>query len=309
MTKGNGKKWIQKAVKKPGALRKALHIKAGHKIPVAKLKAAAKKPGKTGQRARMALILKKIHELPRRVMHPPVSQVATITTSGGSMAKKRKAHKKGVEPAGLKRWRLAHKKHSVSGSKRRPKLHHVIQIDGKRRHYGRRLRGLLGDLQPAMNFTILTVKAAVGGVGATVLGNVVEGTPMVAHTKHYTKPLVSAGTTAFLALAGHMVPKIRDITGPMAVGAGVVAFGQSLQALFPQVPLLYGDNRTGGMLLGIDARGRLFDRRDGMLVTDRSGHTLAGDGTVHSENLGSGEMLMGESPMLAGIDEDEEMYN
>jgi hypothetical protein len=46
-----------------------------------------------------------------------------------------------------------------------------------------------------------------------------------------------------------------------------------------------------------------------MLVTDRSGHTLAGDGTVHSENLGSGEMLMGESPMLAGIDEDEEMYN
>jgi hypothetical protein len=63
------------------------------------------------------------------------------------------------------------------------------------------------------------------------------------------------------------------------------------------------------MLLGIDARGRLFDRRDGMLVTDRSGHTLAGDGTVHSENLGSAEMLMGESPMLAGIDEDEEMYN
>lgn len=303
MTKGKGKKWIQKAVKKPGALRKALHIKAGHKIPVAKLKAAAKRAGKTGQRARLALNLRKFNE-PRRVMHPPVSQVATITTAGGSMATKRKAHRKGVEPAGLKRWRLAHKKHSVSGSKRRPKLHHMIQIDGKRR-----LRGLLGDLQPAMDFTILTVKAAVGGVGATVLSNVVDGTPMAAHTKQYTKPLISAGTTAFLALAGHMVPKIRDITGPMAVGAGVVAFGQSLQAFFPQEPLLYGDNRTRRMLLGIDARGRLFDRRDGMLVTDRSGHTLAGDGTVHSENLGSGGMLMGESPMLAGIDEDEEMYN
>jgi hypothetical protein len=311
MTKGKGKKWIQKAVKKPGALRKALHIKAGHKIPVAKLKAAAKRAGKTGQRW-LALNLRKFNE-PRRVMHPPVSQVATITTAGGSMATKRKAHRKGVEPAGLKRWRLAHKRHSVSGTGRKVRrsrraIKNVVVMGGGRRHH-RRSRGLLGDLQPAMDFTLLTVKAAVGGVGATVLGNVVEGTPMAAYTKQYTKPLISAGTTAFLALAGHMVPKIRDITGPMAVGAGVVAFGQSLQAFFPQEPLLYGDNRTGRMLLGIDARGRLFDRRDGMLVTDRSGHTLAGDGTVHSENLGSGEMLMGESPMLAGIDEDEEMYN
>ena len=225
------------------------------------------------------------------------------------MATKRKAHRKDVEPAGLKRWRLAHKKHSVSGSKRRPKLHHVVQIDGKRRHYGRRPRGLLGELRTAMDFIMLTVKAAVGGVGATVLGNVIEETPMVASTKRYTKPLVSAGTTAVLALAGHLVPKIRDITRPMAVGSGVVAVVQTLQMTFPQVSLLYGDNRTGGMLLGIDARGRLFDRTDGMLVTDRSGHTLAGDGSIHSENLGVGEMLTGENPMLAGIDADEEMYN
>ena len=37
------KKWIQKAVKKPGALRKALGIKKGKKIPASKLNAAAKK--------------------------------------------------------------------------------------------------------------------------------------------------------------------------------------------------------------------------------------------------------------------------
>jgi hypothetical protein len=53
-------KWIQKAIKKPGALRKELHVKEGHKIPAKKLAAAAKKPGKLGQRARLAETLKKM---------------------------------------------------------------------------------------------------------------------------------------------------------------------------------------------------------------------------------------------------------
>ncbi len=52
------KNWISKAIKKPGALRKALHVKKGKDIPVSKLKAAAKKPGKMGQRARLAETLK-----------------------------------------------------------------------------------------------------------------------------------------------------------------------------------------------------------------------------------------------------------
>ena len=39
------KNWIQKAVKKPGALRKSLGVKKGQKIPAGKLKAAAKKGG------------------------------------------------------------------------------------------------------------------------------------------------------------------------------------------------------------------------------------------------------------------------
>ena len=51
-------KWIQKAIKKPGALKKELGVKAGEKIPVKKLAKAAKAPGKMGQRARLAQTLK-----------------------------------------------------------------------------------------------------------------------------------------------------------------------------------------------------------------------------------------------------------
>jgi hypothetical protein len=52
--------WIKDAIKKPGALRKALGAKEGEPIPAKKLAAAAKKPGKLGQRARLAQTLKKM---------------------------------------------------------------------------------------------------------------------------------------------------------------------------------------------------------------------------------------------------------
>ena len=52
-------KWIQKAIKKPGALRKELGVKKGEKIPKKKLDSAAKKPGKLGQRARLAETMSK----------------------------------------------------------------------------------------------------------------------------------------------------------------------------------------------------------------------------------------------------------
>jgi hypothetical protein len=52
-------KWIQKAIKKPGALRKTLGVKAGQKIPAKALAAAAKKPGVTGRRARLVNTLSK----------------------------------------------------------------------------------------------------------------------------------------------------------------------------------------------------------------------------------------------------------
>jgi hypothetical protein len=58
--KGGPTKFIQSAIKKPGALRKSLGVKKGEKIPVKKLAAAAKKPGKMGQRARLAQTLSKL---------------------------------------------------------------------------------------------------------------------------------------------------------------------------------------------------------------------------------------------------------
>ena len=58
--KGGSAKFIQAAIKKPGALRKSLGVKKSEKIPVKKLAAAAKKPGKMGQRARLAQTLSKL---------------------------------------------------------------------------------------------------------------------------------------------------------------------------------------------------------------------------------------------------------
>jgi hypothetical protein len=55
---GKTEKWISGAIKKPGALRAQLGAKEGKPIPAKKLAAAAKKPGKMGQRARLAQTLK-----------------------------------------------------------------------------------------------------------------------------------------------------------------------------------------------------------------------------------------------------------
>lgn len=57
------KNWIASAIKHPGALRKALKIKKKKKIPLSRLKSAAKKSGVMGKRARLAMTL--------RMLHPP----------------------------------------------------------------------------------------------------------------------------------------------------------------------------------------------------------------------------------------------
>ena len=57
---GMTEKWIQGAIKKPGALRSALGVKEGQTIPAKKLAKAAAAPGKMGQRARLAQTLKKM---------------------------------------------------------------------------------------------------------------------------------------------------------------------------------------------------------------------------------------------------------
>ena len=54
--------WIQGAIKKPGALHKQLNVPKGKKIPTAKLKAAEKKGGKLGKRARLAETLKSFNK-------------------------------------------------------------------------------------------------------------------------------------------------------------------------------------------------------------------------------------------------------
>lgn len=57
------KKWIQKAISKVGSLRKTLGVsKKTKKIPASKIKAAAKKGGVTGKRARLAVTLGKLRK-------------------------------------------------------------------------------------------------------------------------------------------------------------------------------------------------------------------------------------------------------
>lgn len=55
------KKWIQNAIKKPGALSKQLGVPEKENIPLKKLRAAAKKGGKIGKRARLAKTLRKFN--------------------------------------------------------------------------------------------------------------------------------------------------------------------------------------------------------------------------------------------------------
>lgn len=52
------KDWIAGAIKRPGALRAQLGTPAGKPIPANALAKAAAKPGKLGQRARLATTLK-----------------------------------------------------------------------------------------------------------------------------------------------------------------------------------------------------------------------------------------------------------
>ena len=54
--------FIRGAIKKPGQLHRDLGVPQGQPIPQGKLEAAAKKSGKVGQRARLAINLKKMNK-------------------------------------------------------------------------------------------------------------------------------------------------------------------------------------------------------------------------------------------------------
>jgi len=60
------RKWIQKAIKRPGALRRRLKVKEGQKIPAKKLAKAAKAGGRLGRQARLAQTLRKISRRRKR---------------------------------------------------------------------------------------------------------------------------------------------------------------------------------------------------------------------------------------------------
>lgn len=53
--------WIDSAIKRKGQLHRDLGIPEGKKIPKAKLRAAAARSGKVGQRARLAETLEGLH--------------------------------------------------------------------------------------------------------------------------------------------------------------------------------------------------------------------------------------------------------
>ena len=84
--KAGGRKWIQKAIEKPGALRKSLGVKEGEKIPAKKLEAAAEKGGKLGKRARLAQTLGRMKR---------ATGGATLDVAGMKKAGKKHASGKG----------------------------------------------------------------------------------------------------------------------------------------------------------------------------------------------------------------------
>lgn len=55
-------KWIQAAIKHPGALHKELGVKKGDSIPAKKLAKAARAKGVLGRRARLAETLEHLHK-------------------------------------------------------------------------------------------------------------------------------------------------------------------------------------------------------------------------------------------------------
>jgi hypothetical protein len=60
------RKWIGRAVGRRGQLHRDLGVPAGKRIPLSTLRRAAKRPGKVGQRARLALRLRGYRKRRRR---------------------------------------------------------------------------------------------------------------------------------------------------------------------------------------------------------------------------------------------------
>lgn len=99
-------KWIQKAIKKEGSLRKALKTKKGKTIPVSKLEKAAKKGGKMGKRARLALTLRKLNEETEDLSEIGIDEMHKLLSRGAHP--KMAGNKPGGVPPELRKEALAH---------------------------------------------------------------------------------------------------------------------------------------------------------------------------------------------------------
>lgn len=68
MAEKKPKKFIQQAIKRPGALHRALDVPVGKKIPAGKLAAAEKRKGRVGKEARFAALLRGFHHVHHTAM-------------------------------------------------------------------------------------------------------------------------------------------------------------------------------------------------------------------------------------------------
>lgn len=59
---GRPKNWIKNAIKQPGALRQSLGARPGMPLSSTRVEEAESAPGKLGQRARLAMTLKKLRK-------------------------------------------------------------------------------------------------------------------------------------------------------------------------------------------------------------------------------------------------------
>jgi hypothetical protein len=65
-------KWIQRAIRKPGALRKQLGAKEDETLSHSEVEKASRQGGKIGKRAKLALLLRRFHSA-RKPTPPPQS--------------------------------------------------------------------------------------------------------------------------------------------------------------------------------------------------------------------------------------------
>lgn len=98
------RKWIQDATSAStkGALHRALGVPVGERIPDDKLEAAAKQPGKTGQRARFALTVRKFankRRNERKVAHHTTSHAHVDEHVVHERTQKLSEHEKTIEIA------------------------------------------------------------------------------------------------------------------------------------------------------------------------------------------------------------------